>query len=133
MVTSCDQRKTHSKSERKYNGRRYFRQRKQKVERFPQNQPTDRPTNLHKRQSLVLVVFQFVHSSFVSEFSSNQVWLGAEVCPFSSKLVHLFCLPCFLSNQTLPFPSPCLLLSSSQITFLSVSFKTKYQTPNSRY
>ena len=126
MVTSCDQRKTHNKSERKYSGRRYFRQRKQEVERFPpsstyeptEHQSTYEPsTNLHKRQSLVLVVFQFVHSSFVWEFSSNQVGLGAEVCPFSSKLVHLFCLPSFLSNQTLSFPSR-LLLSSSNYFFL---------------
>ena len=36
--------KTRNKSERKYSGRHYFRQRKQEVERFP---PSDQPTN-HK-------------------------------------------------------------------------------------
>ena len=33
-------------------------------------------------------------------FSSN--WVGGEVCPFSSKVVHLFCLLFISSNSTIP-------------------------------
>ena len=134
MVTSCDQRKTHNKSERKYSGRRYFRQRKQEVERFPPiiNLPTDRPPICTKGK----VWFSLFFNLFIRPSSGNFVLIKLGL---AQKFVHshlnlsiCFVSPPFYPIKLFPFPSR-LLLSSSQITFLSVSFKTKYQTTNSRY
>ena len=130
MVTSCDQRKTHNKSERKYSGRHYFRQRKQESERFPPHLPIDRAPIFTKGK----VWFWLFFNLFIRPSSWNFLLIKLGL---AQKFVHshLNLSICFVSPPFYPiklFPSR-LLLSSSQITFLSVSFKTKYQTTNSRY
>ena len=121
-----------NKSERKQSSSHYLRQGKQKVEKIPTQHPTSQRPICTKGKVWFWQFFNLFIRPRVEDFSCNQVG-GGELCPFSSKLVHLFCLLplfiliclvfSFLSNQTPPFPS---LVCLSQITFVFVS-KIQFQ------
>ena len=121
MVVYCHQRKGDNKSERKQSSSHYLRQGKQKVEKIPPQHPTSQRPICTKGKVWFWQFFNLFIRPRVEDFSSNQVG-GGELCPFSSKLVHLFCLLLlfilicfvfsFLSNQTPSLSQSCLPFSN---------------------